>query len=123
MQLWKTSIITKHGTATGKASHLSATEFKEDINVVLIFKMMRKLNNMFVLEGFVQLNFICYLKENHKMAEVSIKIDKQFIISMKADMIINRSLITLSLWCGLDTLLCGITFTAYILLLERSVIS
>lgn len=30
---------------------------------------------------------------------------------------------TLSLWWGLDTLLCGITFTAYILLLARSVIS
>lgn len=30
---------------------------------------------------------------------------------------------TFSLWCGLDTLLCGITFTAYILLLEMSVIS
>lgn len=50
-------------TFTGETAYLSAAELKEDVDVVLIFEMMRKLDNVFVLEGFVQLDFIRYLTE------------------------------------------------------------
>lgn len=52
-------------TFTGETAHLSAAELQEDVDVVLIFEVMRKLDNMFVLEGFVQLDFIRYLMEKH----------------------------------------------------------
>lgn len=58
--LANTSFITN---STFKAAHLSAAELEEDVDIVLIFKMMRKLDNMFVLKRFVQLDFIRYLRE------------------------------------------------------------
>lgn len=64
------SFLNKRSTTTGKAAHLSAAELEEDVDVVLVFKMMRKLDDVFVLEGFVQLDFIRYLKENHNTAAV-----------------------------------------------------
>lgn len=70
--LAKNFITTKHSTSRGKAAHLSTAELEEDVDVVLIFKMMRKLDNVFVLKGFVQLDFISYLIENHNIPEVRI---------------------------------------------------
>lgn len=64
------SFLNKRSTTTGKAAHLSAAELEEDVDVVLVLKMMRKLDDVFVLEGFVQLDFIRYLKENHNTAAV-----------------------------------------------------
>lgn len=63
-------VFVKQYTSSGKAAYLSAAELEEDVDVILIFEMMRKLDNMFVLKGFVQLDFIRYLTENHNMAAV-----------------------------------------------------
>lgn len=77
-------IIIMYSKPTGKAAHLSAAELEEDVDVVLIFKMMRKLDHMFVQEGFMQLNFIGYLTSNHSMA-VSRNRTNDFI-NMKVNM-------------------------------------
>lgn len=63
-------IITKHFTSTSKEAYLSAAELEEDVDVVLIFKMMREFDDMFVLEGSVQFDFIRYLTKNHNMTAV-----------------------------------------------------
>lgn len=90
MQSWSLLIIkgfffflNKRSTTTGKAAHLSAAELEEDVDVVLVFKMMRKLDDVFVLEGFVQLDFIRYLKENHNTAAVRTNTGLVFFIRIK----------------------------------------
>lgn len=111
-------------------SHLPTAELEEDVDVFLVFKMMREFHHMLVRQGFVELDLIrdllrfekpsvlcAYFNTKHK-SDVEVRSCRGLCARRKQ----ARSR-TLSLWCGLDTLLCGITFTAYILLLERSVIS
>lgn len=47
----------------GISTHLSAAEFEEDVNIVLVFKMMGKLHHMLVLEAFVKLDLINDLQQ------------------------------------------------------------
>lgn len=49
-------------TCFKEAAHLSAAELQENVDVVLVFKMMGELHHMSVLEVLMKLNFICYLR-------------------------------------------------------------
>lgn len=71
---------------------------------------------MLVLEAFMKLDLIYDLWEKHKERSL----DGRWQTYTAAT---RRRVFTFSLWCGFETLLCGITLTAYILLLARSVIS
>lgn len=59
----------------GISTHLSAAEFKEDVNIVLVLKMMGKLHHMLVLKAFVKLDFINDLQQKRRIEALKRKLE------------------------------------------------
>lgn len=109
--------------------HLTTAELEEDVDVLLVFEMMGEFHHMLVRQGFVELDLVRDLfcdqtrsqfAHTHTHTHISMQVIARASLRQTETSSQSR---TLSRWWGLDTRLCGITFTAYILLLERSVIS
>jgi len=117
-------------------SHLPTAELEEDVDVFLVFEVMGEFHHMLVRQGFVELDLVgdlfrfdsqsvlcAYFNSRHDSRwRIQVVQGEEEGGGLSARRKQARSR-TLSRWWGLDTRLWGITLTAYILLLERSVIS
>lgn len=104
-------------TSDCDCTYFSTTVFQQDVDILLVFKMMVKVHNVFMVQDSVQLNFSVNLTERkkHTHKTVTIAILTQFgdiCYQLSPERTDTEAELTFSRWWGLETRAWGMILAA-----------